>query len=349
MAVPASQPTETLRERHWTARGLNPITALCERTVAADPGIRSLAHFSGGVLDFVVRRAGAEPPAARPGTVPGDDDGEAEAEALRGHRLLLCAQDLGALLRPLGTGDLMRTVVAGDDGALWGGRVKPGEYLAAATDTPDGVDSLDNGMNDLVTALRTRVHSLPGEFPGGDPAAVPGTTVADDDIEDLRVDFGRALAVDAGYEEWLRSLWRLYVNPTDLQYAGYYRDWTLVCVGDVFDAPDLAPRFLDVSVRNRRAGYRDLARGLRGHLVRLADALHPTTAHGTGPAAGRPSVTRLVLDVQEGAVYVRWTTPRTFVLGVTLDQSQVANAEAGLHRLAEALAGPAGRPPYPTP
>ncbi len=46
---------------------------------------------------------------------------------------------------------------------------------------------------------------------------------------------------------------------------------------------------------------------------------------------------RQVLDVQEGCVYVLWLSPRDYVLGVTLDQRQVAHAESRLHGLASAL------------
>ncbi|GGT98330.1 hypothetical protein [Streptomyces lateritius] len=352
MAAPAPHRTETLTEHHWSPERHGRITALCEEAVASEPGMRSLSHYSNGILDFVVGRTG-RPPLSSMVAEAGDDR---QDESLPGSRLLLCTQDLGALLRPLGTGELMRTVLANGQGGLWGGRVKPGEYLAALTDSGACVDAVDAAMNRLVTRIRTEVHSLPDELPGGDVSGDPGLApagpvsrsaarfvpltdqgpaVGDAGNAVPRVDFGTAAAPDPAYEERLRALWRRHVNTTDLQYAGYYRDLTLVCAGDVFDAPELGPRFIDVSVRSRRTAYRDLSRGLRGHLVRLTDALHLVA-----PAQdGRPPLDRLVLDVQEGAVYVVWTSAREFLIGVTLDQTQVRNADIRLNRLASALRG----------
>ncbi|WP_369245427.1 hypothetical protein [Streptomyces sp. R41] len=329
MAAPAPHRIDILTEYHWSAERHGRITAMCEEAAAAAPEIRSLSHYSNGILDFVVCRADRAPLSSL--VTEADDD--LHDESLPGSRLLLCAQDLGAVLRPLGTGELMRTVVANVRGGLWGGRVKPGEYLAALSDSPDCVPAMDAAMNHLVTRVRTEVHTLPDELPGGAPDAPPRLASTDTENEALRIDFGTAAAPVPAYEQRLRALWHNHVNTTDLQYAGYYRDWTLVCVGDVFDAPELGPRFMDVSVRSRRTAYRDLSRGLRGHLVRLTDALHLVA-----PAVdGQPPVDRLVLDVQEGAVYVTWLSPREFVVGVTLDQTQVGHAEARLRRLALAL------------
>lgn len=338
MAAPAPRLPETLREFHWSEDRHGRITALCEETVAAQPAVRSLSHYSNGILDFAVCRSGRSPLSS----LVTDPDEELQEEALPGSRLLLCTQDLGAVLRPLGTGELMRTVVANARGGLWGGRVKPGEFLAALADEADHTVPMDAAMNRLTTRIRTDVHSLPDELPGGDPTAKPRLAPAGAHVPSLRLDFGTAAVPEKEYERQLNELWRRQVNEVDLQYAGYYRDWTLVCAGDAFDSPALGPRFMDVSVRARRTAYRDLSRVLRGHLVRLTDALHLVA-----PATrGRPPLDRLVLDVQEGAVFVVWVSPHEFVIGVTLDQIQVAHAEHRLHRLVRELRelrGPGGR------
>lgn len=337
MAAPAPHASITLKESHWSPRSHGLITALCEETVARTAAIRSLSHYSNGILDFAVLRADRAPLAGLTGS-SGDD---AQDESLPGSRLLLCAQDLGTALRPLSTGELMRTVLANGRSGLWGGRARPDEFLAAVTDVPDGVPAMDEAMNRLVTRIRTEVHHLSDELPGGDPYAglSAGTTVQD---VALHVDLGTAAASDPAHEQLLRDLWRTHVNTTDLHYAGYYRDWALVCVGDAFDSQELGPRFLSVSVHTRRTAYRDLPRILRGHLVRLTDALGliaPSPDDGA-------SVDRLVLDVQEGAVYIRWISPGVFVLGVTLDQQQVRTAELRLAVLAQATdsAAPISRP-----
>ncbi|MFD7080976.1 hypothetical protein [Streptomyces sp. NPDC059918] len=331
MAAPAPHGTQTLTEHHWAPERLGRITSLCDEAVSSTPGIRSLSHFGNGILDFVVCRTDRRPL----GAMVGDLGDERDEESLPGSRLLLSTQDVGVLLQPLGTGELMRTVVANGEGCLWGGRVKPGEYLAAVTDSAEGTDAMDTAMNALVTRIRTEVHRLPDELPGGDPAARPVLSRVDEGRTRLRVDFGTAATPEPAYEERLRALWLGHLNTNDLQYAAYYRDWTLVCAGDVFESDDLGPKFLGVSVRTRRTAYRELSRSLRGHLIRLADALGLVA-----PArADRPAVERLVLDVQEGAIYLVWTSSREFLVGVTLDQTQVANADAQLQRLAGAVGG----------
>ncbi|MFF7334398.1 hypothetical protein ACIQU5_27545 [Streptomyces sp. NPDC090306] len=318
--APGPEP-DVFKETHWTEERHGPTTDRCVGAFAEAPGLRSVAHFSNGILDFVVRRAEAAPLSSLV-TVNGD---EMLNEALPGSRLLLCAQDLNALLRPLGTGDLVRLVFGSGRGGLWGGRVKPGEFVAALTEVPGGVDPMDRAMNRTVTAIRTQVYHLPDEMLGGLSGSAAGEP-ADD--ETLRIDFGTAAGRESETEMRLRALWGANVGAHALQYLAYYRDWTLVCAGDVFEDRRLAPRFLDVSVRARRTGYRDFAQSLRGHLVRLNDALRLVT--------GTPA-DRLVLDVQEGALHVRWRSPREYVVGVTLDQTQVAASEQRLEQLVAAL------------
>ncbi|MFF9804024.1 hypothetical protein ACF1G5_02645 [Streptomyces coeruleorubidus] len=322
MAAAPHPETELFTESHWSPEGHGRITELCQGAFSGVPALRSVSHYSNGIIDFVVRRGGC-PPLSSLVTEHGEDIAN---ESLPGSRLLLCTQDLNALMRPLGTGELMRVVLANARGGLWGGRVKAGEYLSALTDTPGGMPAADAAMNGLVSAIRTHVHHLPDELPGGltgPPEPLP------EHKERLRIDFGTAAAGHDGLSEMrLRALWGGHVNTVDLQYAAFYRDWKLVCAGDVFENPELGPRFLEVSVRTRRTAYRDLAQGLRGHLARLTDALRLVV---------QPPADRLVLDVQEGAVFVTWLSPRDYVLGVTLDQRQVTHAESRLHDLAGVL------------
>ncbi|MZD03708.1 hypothetical protein GTW43_01220 [Streptomyces sp. SID5785] len=326
MAAPTQHTVQTYKESHWAPERHQKITELCAATAGTTPAVRSLAHYSNGILDFVICRSDRAPMSAAsadPGTPEQD-------EALPGSRLLLCAQDLDARLRPLGTGELVRTVVAGPGGGLWGGRVKPGEYLAAVADTSDDVAALDEAMNRLVTRIRGTVHNLPTEAPGGDESAR-----ADDGAPcpGLRVDLGTGAGQDGPYGQRLRSLLGTHLSVAGLQYAAYYRDLRLVCVGDVFDDDDMGPRFIDVSVRARRTAYRELTGTLRGHLPRLADALGMVAP----PGNHRPPMNRLVLDVQEGAVCFEWPSPRDLVIGVTLNQLQVGGAEKTLDRLAREL------------
>ncbi|MBO1330020.1 hypothetical protein [Streptomyces sp. VRA16 Mangrove soil] len=328
MAAPAHHTIHTFKEYHWLPERHGTITELCEAAAEATPQLRSVSHYSNGILDFVVCRTERSPLSS----AVAESGGDAQDEALPGSRLLLCTEDLDARLHRLRTGDLMRTVVAGPAGGLWGGRVKPGEYLAAVADASADVAAMDRTMNALASRIRSEVHDLPPELLGGEELR---NFEAPRPSAQLRIDLGTGADQNGAYEQRLRSLWGAHLSVTDLQYAAFYRDLTLVCVGDVFEDEFLGPRFMDVGIRARRTAYQDLTRTLRGHLARLADALEMVGA----PGGTRPPMNRLVLDVQEGAVYFLWPSPREFVIGVTLNQTRVGQAEARLRALAGALHG----------
>lgn len=326
---PSATGTVLLAEDHWTEKD-SPVTRVCEEAVAGHrAAVRSVAHYSHGALDFVVRRDGV-PPLKGPHGTPSSD---LAAEALPGRHLVVCAEDLNRSLQRLGTGELMRLVVGTPAGGMYCGRIRGGQHLTGVALSADGVVELDKALNDAVRTIRTEVHHLPDELLGGNPDARPaepeGVTAAHFEVD----------LADRGPEEEarLRGLWHRHVNPVDLQYGAYYDEWSMVCAGDAFDDPRLGVRLMDTPSRDRRHMYRDLAARLRSDITRLRQALRPVA---DGP------VDRLVLDVQEGAIYVLWPGrgSGTFLLGVTTDQHQVATAEEGLRSLLSALRTAPPRP-----
>jgi hypothetical protein len=311
---------ELLKEPHWDDSKLSSTSDRCQAEFVASGRLRSIAHFSNQILDFVIRPSGAG--LQRP---EHDEDAINEEEGRPGGQLVLCFEDFDQALRQLNTGELMRTIVATPSGSLYCARVKQALHLVGITHAPDGVDDLDTTMNRLVTMVRDEVHNLPDERLGGDRrwhlSAVPPITE-----HQFAFEVGLTALESPHLETRLRSLWPRFVNCEDLHYAALYRDWSLVCVGDAFDDDRISPRFMNIEPPRRRSLYRDIAHRLRADIARLRDVLHPVTAD---------PINRLVLDVQEGSVYIHWLGTGTgdFILGVTLNQILVHAAEQRLRGL----------------
>lgn len=314
-----------LHAEHWNTKVQEDISELCQRHVAECPAIRSVAHYSNGVLDFVVHAADAEPLLGGPLM-----DRRIDAEGRPGHQLVRCVQDFDRSLTALRTGELMRTVVATPSAAMYCGRVKADQHLVGITLEGDGIEPMDDRLNTLVTQIRSLMN-LPNEYPGGADVEY----VAPEGTEGLQFLIGRV--VDEQAQARLRGIWHRHLNHTDLQYLAYYRSWELICVGDAFDTPRLGLHFLATEPSSRRRKYRDIAGGLRTDIARLRDTLQPVSHN---------PINRLVLDVQEGAVYIHWVSEGRhgdFLLGVTLDQHQVGNAERRLREVVNELPPPPPR------
>ncbi len=325
---PSLTGVELLAEDHWTVEDAG-ITRLCRESVAGHPAaLRSVAHYSHGAVDFVVRPRGSAP-------LPTPRSAQTEpivAEGQPGRHLVVCTEDFNHSLQRFGTGELMRVVVGAATGGMYCARIKAGQHLAGVTLSGDTVDELDRTLNEVVRRIRTEVHHLSNEDLGG---TLDTELTALEGVTELHVEVG--LLVEAKEPEDWHGVWSRFVNPVDLQYAAYYRDWALVCAGDAFDDPSLRVRLTNMPNQVRRAMYRDLAARLRADITRLRHALRPVSD---------APIDRLVLDVQEGAVYIHWPDhgTGTFLLGVTVEQPRVAEAENRLRGLLNALPAVPGFP-----
>jgi hypothetical protein len=309
-----SDPIRILAEQYWHAQaskgGL--VTPLMRAAFQETPAVESIGHFSNGFADCLLRRVPTDEPA---------DELEMLEEAARpGRRMIERMQAFDIPLTPLMTGELMRMVVETREGEFYAARIKKGLHLVGITLTGhDSIGSLDRRMNRLVKDIREQVHHLPDELLGGLPASELTRRNAADD---LSFTYLRPLGGPA--VRW-RGLWHENLNTVDLQYAAYYQGWKPVCHGDVFNAVPLGERFLNIASAARRSKYQDLAQRLRTDLARLRSAIRPPLA---------AEITKLTLDVQEGAVYIHWLDSEgDFVLGVTLNQHMVDYAEQRLGRL----------------
>jgi hypothetical protein len=321
---------ELLKEPHWDETRLGSLSGLCVAEFAASGHLRSIGHFSNDILDFIVRPRGAGLQAS-----VHEEDVITEDEGRAGGQLVLWFEDLNQALAQLNTGELMRMVVATSSGSLYCGRVKLRLHLVGLTRERDGADHLDNTMNRLITRIRSEIYKLADEHLGGDRnlsvnPVEPGVN------DGFTFELGLKARAEAVLGARLRGLWPRFVNVDDLHYAALYHDWTLVCVGDTFDHLRMGPQFMDIDPSQRRALYRDIVHLLRSDLARLRDMLRPIT---------RDPIDRLVLDVQEGALYIHWLGRGTgdFILGVTLDQIRVDVAERRLRMLIAELPYPYAR------
>lgn len=247
-------------------------------------------------------------------------------EGRPGRHLVVCTEDLNRSLERFGTGELMRVVIGTAGGGMYCARIRAGQYLTGVTRSGETVDALDRTLNGVVRRIRTQVHSLPDENLGGDVDSSPRALEAASALNFVTTTDPEG----DGAEDMLGETWRRFVNPVDLQYAALYRRWSLLCAGDAFDDPGLYVRLLGVPSSTRRTMYRDLAVRLRADVTRLRHALRPVT---------EAPIERLVLDVQEGAVYIHWLgqDTGTFLLGVTVEQPRVAEAETRLRDLGRTL------------
>lgn len=291
---------------------------LCERMMTQDHGVRHLSYYSSGVFHFGFDRSEGDPPG----------EGETEAYVNAGRRLAFAVEGLDRRLAEVSTGSLIRTVLHGESAAVFCHAVMPGEHLVAVTrsEARPGVSlpgtpvvrAADRAVAALVTAIRQHV-SLSTQNPGGwlterppgkDPAPVrsePGATK-------VRGDAGHRYAgplTDA-------------LEPSILPYVAYHRGDDEVAV-DRFDHPAAARYFGHITPQARRNFYSQWGRRfpqLAGELVQV-----------TRKAFGGPLL-RVVLDLEQGAIYYFRVRPGEHLFGVTFDQSEVAAADDRMGRLA---------------
>jgi hypothetical protein len=286
----------------------------CRAAVAACPEIRSMTHVVRNTVVFAVREAEAEP---FPGGLSWED--EADAEGRPGRRLVRWVLETEEAMRRLDVGDLMRTVVVTPEGGMQCSRLHSAQYLVGISASEPGCALMDTTMNRLVSKIRAE-RLMVDELPGGRTGEVKEPFVQGSSL------FMHLLTRDPQEAQRLRSIWHRHLNPGDLHYAAYYRDWSLVCSGDAFEHQELEDSFAVVSVAARRAIYRDLVSRLREELTDLAAILAPVT---------RAPIRRLVLDVVDGAFYMHWLgdAEGDFVVGVTFRQPRVGVAEERLRDL----------------
>ncbi|EFC80101.1 hypothetical protein [Parafrankia sp. EUN1f] len=230
-----------------------------------------------------------------------------------GRQINRAVEELNRVLEPLDTGVLIRVVFDAGIGGLIYNRVNTRQYLIGAALHPEGLAAADVTMSKLATRCRSLL-GLPGQNPGGIDSDTQGPPSGSHITPPLV-----GLSPDADPEDIRFSeLGRHAVRPDDLHYAARCKDNGVNVVVDVFDAPALGSFFLTVGVKRHRDLYETICRDL--------STLTANFARAARAALGTPLRTSVV-DVEAGALYVHDVGAGEYLLGVTLDQQRVSDAE----------------------
>lgn len=295
----------------------------CRAALAEHAEVDCVLHYTGGAYDYAV---GHEPYATTD---------RALIERI-GRQMVFQFDYLEPVLSRLRSGRLMRMVLHGERGAVFCNAVVPREHLvtvcrAEAAHPPvpifsvSEVQAADRAAAELLNRLRRELSQPPqdhggwaaaalaqGEVPAGGSPGEPHVSVARDVPERLFAAFSAA------------------VDPRDLHYLALVRDGTSVLSVDRLDDRSLRRFFRQISVDSRRRQYGDLGRQL-GYLGAQLGRLVRSVVGG--------AIERLVLDVQEGAVFFYRIRVGEYLVGVTLDQDAVAPADDKTARIAAAILG----------
>lgn len=282
-------------------------------------GPHYLAHSTYGIRDFAVGSPGGWPvPAA-----------EAAFEDVGGALNLIFTQ-LDRACEPLDSGPLIRLALQGTAGALFEFSKVPGQNFCgiAFGGDPEIARHADRALADLTRESLERLGGTSldwGGFRDRDSSGnlwIPyqgGSGASSDGSPDTTVS-GDAGALPGRVADLCLSA----LSPEDLHAVGVFRRDQAIWTADLFGAGELSPFFERVSGPLRRRGYARLAHDIRLHYPRFRRLLDIT---------GSARLTRLVLDVARGAMYLLPLADDHYLGGVTLIQSRVDRTDQKLRRL----------------
>ena len=308
------------------------------RAAVNPSGPHHLAHFSGSVYDFEVDIIDACPPAT---SAP---PSRLRADCRRTGRLLSAAvEDLDDDLRAAASGALIRVVLHAEKGAFCCDSIVPGRHVVGvvfdrAADQVLSAQVMVRSCDEVVAVLATeqrRRLSLGTQNPGGFALSAADARTGHGTGTD-KVHIARETAADlpSGRLAEVEAACVHAVAPADLHYVALHTDRATALLVDCMDHDDVSRFFTQTSVSDRRAFYRRFGRGLP-HLVGRFTRL-------TAPVIGT-RLMRVVLDLEQGAIYYYRLGQGRYLVGVTLDQAEVAAADEKVAELAvrcqEVLAG----------
>ena len=325
-AVEAAEP-HIERAEHIGAE-FDSTIARCRATALAHPELRYVAHYGDGVFHFSLDWL--DQPARRPRPVP------PSRHDLRqlGQALSFTLDRMDRALQEARSGGMIRMVLHTASGAAFTNAVVPRKGLVGIVlDHPvlpeEGdilphsgpVRSADQAMSAMATELRDLVR-LRSANPGGWETVhcEPATST-----DPLTEPFTTTPAEPAAHDAAVIDACRRTVNAADLQFLAYCADDEVLFTADRLDDRALGPFFTVVTIAHRRKFYEEFSRELGTLVIELS-----RTVRG---ALGGP-LNRLVLDVEQGAVYYYRLRPGAYLVGVTLDQSRVNQADERIAELA---------------
>lgn len=310
----------------WQAPHVSPeaddVLELIRRFVHPAGGLHAIVEVSGGLDDVLVDVF--DDPVTRSSFAVSDPASLRSACRRAARQLCAFTQTEEERLDDAGTGRLIRVVLHGDRGAVLCYAVVPGQFVVGFVGGPAGwqpgsalsdnalVDPADRAMTALVNDLRRRVE-LPPQDAGGwtddrDLVTAPTGTNAHLDIEPN---------IDGDAQDSALPLLRSAVHHDDLHFLALVRNRELAVAADQFSHPRLRTPVGAILPSARRKFYCDLARELAYTASQQARLLRSIVGG---------SLLRLVLDVEQGAVYY-YPRDDAYLVGVTLYQRQVNRSD----------------------
>lgn len=308
--------------------------ALCRDAVLSGAGLHHVAHYTVGVCDFSIDVL--EDMRFYPVSVDGSAE-RRDVERRRrdyrriGSQVAFQASSLDRTLEDSRSGSVIRLVLHAPGGVLFCCPVIPNEYIVALTVEPSarpmagmpltglpGAAAADAATADLVTAWRNCL-GLRTQDPGGWPSRRSGEDEggASETATSLPSQ-GNPQRIEGADQQSVADLCRAAVGPDDLHYVAHCRDGDVIVVADQLEHRSLSRFFTQISPEGRRKFYT----GFCGQLSLLAGQLGRVVR----PTISSP-IQRIVVDVQQGAIYYYRLRTDEYLVGVTLDQHRIEETD----------------------
>jgi hypothetical protein len=249
-------------------------------------------------------------------------------------------------IRSWQSGTLIRLVLHGAKRLVVCNAVTAEQLLVtSAPVAPDA--SLDTALEpDRVTAALTDklrdMIKLPSRDPGGFQHEMPSDGFLPSKTEELSEEATESENTQepcrhshaSGASGPVADLLCRSATADDLHYAAYIRSGKLHCTADVLEHPSLGAFFNRITTADvRRSAYETFAARLCTGPGSLLGQLTLEVEDLIG------EITRIVVDVEQGAFYCYRLGDDDFALGVTLDQHRVTEADRRMYAITKELAG----------
>jgi hypothetical protein len=294
---------------------------LCQRAVEQTADLHHIAFYTDRVLDFAMDVLGDE--RDRPAGAS-----TADRSGLRrlGRQLCHEFERLDKLLREARTGALIRTVLRTADAEIVCDPVVRKQFVVGTTYTEghdyiDDANNVDRSVAGLVRDLRKQL-GLTGQNVGG----------YDTEHEEPETGWPRhephveTVDGDSVIPPEIEMACRDALDPAYLHLVTYCIGDEVVYLADTFEHPSMRTYFgRETTPLHRRAHFRRLS----GQLSDICSSLNRVSAQTL-----RGRLKRIVLDVEQGAVYYYRLDNGAQLVGVTLYQPRVHHADVRMARLA---------------
>jgi len=306
------------------------LRTLCRDALVGSTALDFVTYYTGGQFDFSIDRLD-EPPVEQD-ALGGGETRRAELQRF-GRGLGFTVMRLDELLGEVRSGRLIRVVLQTEHGAAFVASVVPMEHVVGlALDVLPAhgavpaldveVQAADRAVSFLATQLRSLL-ALNSQNPGGFETAPREPAPAAEQAGGALVTHVDGSARGSKLEQLCTGA----VHPADLHLVALYSTGKVELLADCFDHESLRPFFTHMHPSARRAFYEGFGRELDALVLRLNSA--------TNQVLGG-LLHRVVLDVEQGAIYCYRLRTGVYLLGVTLLQKQVHAADVKMAELAAA-------------